>query len=91
MTVITDDGPYLGKNEKLIISIDIGTTTSAVCLAHLQPGAIPKTKVVTSWPYSDQLKIPSALYYDKSNKARYFAAEVIDDCIMMEVSTLQFV
>ncbi|ORY54166.1 hypothetical protein BCR35DRAFT_335850 [Leucosporidium creatinivorum] len=55
--------PYRGA-ERLVIGIDVGTTSSAVSLSHLQPEAIPTIRTVTSWPDSPtESKLPSLVLF----------------------------
>jgi hypothetical protein len=34
-------GPYTGQTKKLLVSVDIGTTFTAVSFSLLQPGDVP--------------------------------------------------
>ncbi|KAL8283908.1 hypothetical protein RQP46_005340 [Phenoliferia psychrophenolica] len=55
--------PYLGE-QKLVFSIDIGTTNTAVSIVHLQPGVPPKVRVISRWPGdTTSSKIPSLILF----------------------------
>ncbi|KAL8292579.1 hypothetical protein RQP46_001191 [Phenoliferia psychrophenolica] len=81
---VGDSSPYSGV-EKLVIAFDIGTYSTAVSVAHLEPGVVPKSRTVGAWPSSEkELKIRSAAYYDKDLNPKAYAAEVYDDFIQIQ-------
>ncbi|KAL8292583.1 hypothetical protein RQP46_001195 [Phenoliferia psychrophenolica] len=83
-TPLGDSSPYTGV-EKLVISFDIGTFSSAVAVAHLEPGVVPKSRTVSAWPSSEkELKVRSAAYYDEDLNPKAFAAEVYDEFIEVQ-------
>lgn len=77
--------PYYGP-ERMVISIDVGNSFSSVCLAHLTFGCTPSSLIRTvasypSFPSSTATpplpsRHPSAIYYDRHDRARAFGAEV---------------
>ncbi|KAK4701939.1 hypothetical protein P7C70_g4284, partial [Phenoliferia sp. Uapishka_3] len=81
---LADSGPYTGS-EKLVIAFDIGTYSSAVAIAHLEPAVVPKLRTVSSWPNSEkELKVRSAVFYSKKNEPKAFAAEIYDEFIQVQ-------
>ncbi|ORY73053.1 hypothetical protein BCR35DRAFT_315017 [Leucosporidium creatinivorum] len=69
--------PYKGT-ERQVIGIDVGTTSSAVSLSHLQLGAIPTIRIVTSWPDSPtESKLPSLVLFDSSGSPVAFGAQCL--------------
>lgn len=60
--------PWQGP-EQLVVGIDVGTTLSAASISHFIPGAIPKHRVVTRWPETNQPKVPTVGLYDPKNGA----------------------
>ncbi|CAE7102976.1 unnamed protein product [Rhizoctonia solani] len=69
-------GPF-----KIVIGIDIGVRQSAVSFACLKPGEKWSVRRVTQWPGKDSQnshgKIPTAIWYDSTNKAVLFGAEAM--------------
>ncbi|ORY74760.1 hypothetical protein BCR35DRAFT_333300 [Leucosporidium creatinivorum] len=83
--------PYNGK-ETLVISIDAGASASAVCIAHLQPGVVPRLKYVMEWPNGEgESKVPSCIYYDGTGMARSFCAETRDEFIESKVEEFKLI
>ncbi|ORY73067.1 hypothetical protein BCR35DRAFT_354200 [Leucosporidium creatinivorum] len=73
--------PYTGA-ERLVIGIDVGTTSSAVSLSHLQPGVIPIIRTVTSWPDSPtESKLPSLVLFNSSGSPVAFGAECLTPAV----------
>ncbi|KAF5350131.1 hypothetical protein D9756_009098 [Leucocoprinus leucothites] len=69
---------YRGKKDKLVISIDIGTTCSAVSLCFLRPQRPINLQVVSGWPgqiSEQEHKVPSVIYYDQIGRAVGWGAE----------------
>lgn len=75
------------QGEKLLISIDIGTTCSAAsfCLQRpehsLNPGHSPNLEIVSGWPgqISEQdYKVPSVMYYNLNGDPKGWGAESTD-------------
>ncbi|KAG8793594.1 hypothetical protein FRC17_008431, partial [Serendipita sp. 399] len=60
---------YYGQ-EKIVITMDIGTTQSAVSYSHLNPQAKPTVNMVTQWPgqaaSSGAAKIRSLVAYENA-------------------------
>ncbi|TFK38488.1 hypothetical protein BDQ12DRAFT_606089 [Crucibulum laeve] len=71
--------PYKGKEERLVVSVDIGTTFTAASWCILVPGQIPKFESIVRWPdqFEGSAKVPSVVYYDESRKPRAFGARNI--------------
>ncbi|KAK4703803.1 hypothetical protein P7C70_g2413, partial [Phenoliferia sp. Uapishka_3] len=65
---MTPPAIYTG-HEKLVLSIDIGTTTSAVALAHLAPGTVPMVQPVTKFENTTDASVPTEVYYNANGKA----------------------
>ncbi|KAI5477122.1 hypothetical protein MNV49_006850 [Pseudohyphozyma bogoriensis] len=66
--------------EELVFAMDVGTTQSAVCIAHCVPGAVPKYRVVQHWPSSPtNSKIPTVIVFDPNGEALAFGAEAYED------------
>ncbi|KDQ09315.1 hypothetical protein BOTBODRAFT_37228 [Botryobasidium botryosum FD-172 SS1] len=67
------------KDAKIVVSLDIGTTQSAVSFAHLYPGCPQTIQRVLQWPgqeaHSGVSKIPTIVWYDSAGQARAFGAE----------------
>ncbi|GAA6060172.1 hypothetical protein JCM10212_005173 [Sporobolomyces blumeae] len=58
---------YEGANEVLVLGIDVGTTSSAVSIAHLTPHLVPTVRTVTSWPsHPLDSKVPSLVAFPTS-------------------------
>ncbi|KZV80678.1 hypothetical protein EXIGLDRAFT_780665 [Exidia glandulosa HHB12029] len=57
---------YAGS-EKLVFSIDLGTTNSGISFAHLEPGSAPRVRSVTRWPGQEDAagdsKLPTLVRY----------------------------
>ncbi|KIM25112.1 hypothetical protein M408DRAFT_331406 [Serendipita vermifera MAFF 305830] len=74
------DTTYQGE-EKLVISIDIGTTFSAVTFCHVYAGAKPEVRAVLKWPGQEDTagdsKIPSLLAY-QAGEVRFCGAEALE-------------
>ncbi|KAH7330579.1 hypothetical protein B0J17DRAFT_580271 [Rhizoctonia solani] len=73
------DEPWNGE-PKIIVGIDLGTTHSAVSFSVcLLLGDIQVVRRVSKWPgqeaQKDHSKIPTLIYYDKNNKARWALAK----------------
>ncbi|KAJ3570743.1 hypothetical protein NP233_g4201 [Leucocoprinus birnbaumii] len=69
---------YRGKSEKLVISIDIGTTCSAASLCYLKPQRPINLEIVSGWPgqtSEQEHKVPSVIYYDQTGKVVGWGAE----------------
>lgn len=57
-----------------------GASASAVCIAHLQPGVVPRLKYVMEWPNGGgESKVPSCIFYDVTGMARACCAETRDE------------
>ncbi|PVF91015.1 hypothetical protein CPB86DRAFT_746070 [Serendipita vermifera] len=71
------DKKYTG-NENIVISMDIGTTQSAVSFSHLYPGEFPIVQLVTRWPgqesFTGDAKIPTMVAY-QDGTAKGFGVE----------------
>ncbi|PBK65399.1 hypothetical protein ARMSODRAFT_1022208 [Armillaria solidipes] len=78
--------PYNGSSRKLIIAIDLGTTFSRISYCILHPGIVPEIKGVTRFPAQEHVgsdaKIPTIIYYDKSEKPRAIGAEALQEHIV---------
>ncbi|KAF5350110.1 hypothetical protein D9756_009101 [Leucocoprinus leucothites] len=72
--------PYTGKHEKLILSIDIGTTFSAASYCILQPRRVPDLEIISSWPGQvvPDSKVPSIVYYNQRGERIAWGAETSD-------------
>ncbi|PVF93798.1 hypothetical protein CPB86DRAFT_876888 [Serendipita vermifera] len=74
------DKRHLG-DENIIISMDIGTTHSAVSFSHLCRDDYPSVRLVTRWPGQENAtgdaKIPTMIAY-QDGIARYFGVEARD-------------
>jgi len=72
--------------EKLVISIDCGTTCTGVAYAHLLPKGLPIGKRVTDWPHQGghkgEAKIPTMIWYDNLGVAQAFGAHAKSDAII---------
>lgn len=72
--------PYKGA-EAIIVAMDIGTTQTAVSLAHFFPGIKTQIRMVTLWPkgkHDNVMKIPSLVSYQKG-KVKACGAEAVRD------------
>ncbi|SJL14079.1 uncharacterized protein ARMOST_17534 [Armillaria ostoyae] len=78
--------PYGGRNQKLVIALDLGTTFSGVSYSILDPGIAPKIKGVTRFPAQENAggdaKIPTIMYYDKSGEVMAAGAEALDESLV---------
>ncbi|GAA5916446.1 hypothetical protein JCM5296_006566 [Sporobolomyces johnsonii] len=80
------DVPYPGE-QKLGMCLDVGTTQSGVSLMHLQPGVLPKVRVVNRWPGdANSAKIPSLVLYDSRGVARSFGAEALLEHVQVQAN-----
>ncbi|KAF8345176.1 hypothetical protein F5887DRAFT_218796 [Amanita rubescens] len=75
--------PYKGRQRKLLIALDVGTTFSGVSYSILEPGKPPETFSVNRFPAQihGHSKIPSVLYYDADGVAHAIGAEAVQDGI----------
>ena len=66
--------------ERLVISLDIGTSSSAVAVAWLRPGAAVRVLNVAEWPAQqpDLARVPSLLLYAPDGQAMAFGSEVLE-------------
>lgn len=61
---------------KLVVGVDIGTTSSQVSFTFLEPGGKQTVHRVTQWPGQEpQSRIPSLIWYDSNNQPVSFGAE----------------
>ncbi|KAG6332939.1 hypothetical protein ID866_6155 [Astraeus odoratus] len=78
--------PYQGRERKLILSFDVGTTYSGVSYCILDPGEIPEIRGVARYPAQEQVggdrKIPSILYYDQQHVVQAVGAEALQQHII---------
>ncbi|KAJ3570744.1 hypothetical protein NP233_g4202 [Leucocoprinus birnbaumii] len=84
---------FNGKEEKLVLSIDIGTTFSAASYCVLQPGRVPNLEMISSWPgqaVADS-KVPSVLYYSENGEVMAWGAETIDPDVKAQAHSQQWV
>lgn len=69
-------------DEKLVFSIDLGTTNSGVSFAHLQAGTTPHVRSVTRWPGQEDAagdsKLPTLVRY-KGGRAISYGAEALEE------------
>ncbi|KZW03071.1 hypothetical protein EXIGLDRAFT_728597 [Exidia glandulosa HHB12029] len=69
-------------DEKVVFSIDLGTTNTGISFAHLQPGAAPRVRSVTRWPGQEDAagdsKIPTLIRYQEG-KAIAFGADAVEN------------
>ncbi|GAA5916449.1 hypothetical protein JCM5296_006567 [Sporobolomyces johnsonii] len=80
------DVPYSGS-QKLVMCLDVGTTQSGVSLMHLQPGVLPKVRVVNRWPGdANSAKIPSLVLYDSRGVAKSFGAEALLEHVQVQAN-----
>ncbi|PVF93799.1 hypothetical protein CPB86DRAFT_767082 [Serendipita vermifera] len=74
------DKKHVG-DEKLIISMDIGTTQSAVSFSHLCHDDHPIARLVTKWPGQENAtgdaKVPTVIAY-QGGEAKFFGVEAAD-------------
>ncbi|GAA5827085.1 hypothetical protein JCM5353_001865 [Sporobolomyces roseus] len=78
--------PYKGRKEALVLGIDVGSTSSAVSIAHLTPGALPSIRTVTSWPYQPlDSKLPSVVGF--SGNQTWCGAELSQPNIEAQVNS----
>ncbi|KIM20662.1 hypothetical protein M408DRAFT_125118 [Serendipita vermifera MAFF 305830] len=75
------DKPYEGP-ECIAITMDIGTTNSAVAFAYFCPGSRPRVQVVAHWPgqsrFNDGSKTPSIVSY-QAGRLKACAAQAMQD------------
>ncbi|KAJ3710594.1 hypothetical protein DFJ43DRAFT_1170684 [Lentinula guzmanii] len=87
--------PYDGSVRKLVIAFDIGTTFSGVSYAILDPGEVPETQPVTSFPAQAKVggsaKIPSIVCYDKEGKVRAVGSEAEEPAFIEQAEDEGFV
>ncbi|KAJ3971068.1 hypothetical protein EV361DRAFT_243889 [Lentinula raphanica] len=83
-----DRKPYEGTVRKLIIALDVGTTFSGASYALLDPGEVPITQPVTSFPGQSSVggsaKIPSIICYDKEGEVRAVGSEALEPGFLEE-------
>ncbi|TFK18829.1 hypothetical protein FA15DRAFT_241935 [Coprinopsis marcescibilis] len=77
--------PYSGRNRKLVLAFDVGTTYSGISYSILDPGQVPEIKGVTKFPAQEHnsgaSKIPTVMYYDQRGIVRAAGAETLRDGI----------
>ncbi|KAJ3980729.1 hypothetical protein F5890DRAFT_1575470 [Lentinula detonsa] len=87
--------PYDGSVRKLVIAFDVGTTFSGVSYAILDPGEVPETQPVTSFPAQAKVggsaKIPSIICYDKEGKVRAVGSEAEEPAFIEQAEDEGFV
>ncbi|KAJ3918140.1 hypothetical protein F5877DRAFT_90847 [Lentinula edodes] len=87
--------PYDGHLRKLIIALDVGTTFSGVSYSILDPGSVPITQGVTSFPAQAKVggsaKIPSILYYDKEGTVRAVGSEAMEPAFIEQAEEEGFI
>ncbi|KAJ3806836.1 hypothetical protein F5876DRAFT_68612 [Lentinula aff. lateritia] len=87
--------PYDGHLRKLIIALDVGTTFSGVSYSILDPGSVPITQGVTSFPAQAKVggsaKIPSILYYDKEGNVRAVGSEAMEPAFIEQAEEEGFI
>ncbi|KAJ3859048.1 hypothetical protein EV359DRAFT_75728 [Lentinula novae-zelandiae] len=87
--------PYDGDLRKLIIALDVGTTFSGVSYSILDPGSVPITQGVTSFPAQAKVggsaKIPSILYYDKEGTVRAVGSEAMEPAFIEQAEEEGFI
>ncbi|KAI9572596.1 hypothetical protein HD554DRAFT_2014396 [Boletus coccyginus] len=83
------DGPT-----KLVAAFDIGTTFSGISYCILERGQVPQVLGVRRQALqfflalvSDEAKVPSLLYYDKSGNVRAAGAEVLTESVVKAALT----
>ncbi|KAG6334774.1 hypothetical protein ID866_4307, partial [Astraeus odoratus] len=78
--------PYQGRERKLVLAFDVGTTYSGVSYSILDPGEVPKIHGVARYPAQEHVggdnKIPSILYYDQQLVPRAVGAETLQQHII---------
>ncbi|KAJ3840341.1 hypothetical protein F5878DRAFT_73983 [Lentinula raphanica] len=84
----TNRKPYDGTVRKLIIALDVGTTFSGASYALLDPGEVPITQPVTSFPGQSSIggsaKIPSIICYDKEGRVKAVGSEALEPGFLEE-------
>ncbi|KIM20210.1 hypothetical protein M408DRAFT_145986 [Serendipita vermifera MAFF 305830] len=79
--------------EKFLVSMDIGTTQSAVSFAHFAPGTLTCARIVTHWPgqvqSSGEAKIPTVVSYHKG-LLRACGEEAISDLEHQDMNVAQW-
>ncbi|KAJ4471454.1 hypothetical protein J3R30DRAFT_1080306 [Lentinula aciculospora] len=91
----TNRKPYDGTARKLVIAFDVGTTFSGVSYSILDPGSIPITQGVTSFPAQGKVggsaKIPSILYYDQEGRVRAVGSEATEPAFIEQAEEEGFI
>ncbi|KAF9442465.1 hypothetical protein P691DRAFT_681457, partial [Macrolepiota fuliginosa MF-IS2] len=77
---------YQGKDSKLLLSIDLGTTFSAASFCILAPRSLPTLEAVRCFRISAEsdFKVPTVLYYDYAGKAHIWGAQTTDEDYIAE-------
>ncbi|KAJ3769804.1 hypothetical protein FB446DRAFT_791054 [Lentinula raphanica] len=95
LNTLTNRKPYDGTVRKLIIAFDVGTTFSGASYALLDPGEVPITQPVTSFPGQSSIggsaKIPSIICYDKEGKVRAVGSEALEPGFLEEAEDKGYV
>ncbi|KAJ3971067.1 hypothetical protein EV361DRAFT_847593 [Lentinula raphanica] len=95
LNTLTNRKPYDGTVRKLIIALDVGTTFSGASYALLDPGEVPITQPVTSFPGQSSIggsaKIPSIICYDKEGKVRAVGSEALEPGFLEEAEDKGYV
>ncbi|KAF5354126.1 hypothetical protein D9756_006963 [Leucocoprinus leucothites] len=75
----TRRAPYAGKERKLVLAFDVGTTYSGISYTVLDPGIEPKIYPVTRFPgrarAGGDAKVPTVIYYAEDGTTRAIGAE----------------
>ena len=66
--------------ERLVLALDIGTSSSAVAVAWLRPGVPVRVLNVAEWPAQqpDLARVPSLMLYAPDGQAMAFGSEVLE-------------
>ncbi|KXN81407.1 Heat shock 70 kDa protein 12A [Leucoagaricus sp. SymC.cos] len=71
--------PYTGKERKLVLAFDVGTTFSGISYAILDPNNEPKIHPVTRFPgralAGGDAKVPTVIYYTENGTVGAIGAE----------------
>ncbi|EIW80579.1 hypothetical protein CONPUDRAFT_105630 [Coniophora puteana RWD-64-598 SS2] len=90
-----DRPPYQGPYRKLVLAFDVGTTFSGISYCILDPGEAPHIQGVTRYPAQEHVggasKIPSILYYDRSQHVRAVGAEALQEHIVEQAEDEQWI